>query len=910
MKAKLLFAICCWGTLFATTLAAQTDPPPGRFGRPAARDSIAIDSLSFALPDTLLEQIRYSKDALDEQVDYGAKDSMLLDVVGRKVYLWGEAYANYTTIALKADYIVLDWETSIVTAAGWPDESGKIGGKPEFKDREQEFRADSMRYNFQTRKGKVYDVTTQQNDVVVKGRSSKFITLAPLAGDTSGQQRNIIFSESALFTTCTADHPHFGIRSSKQKVIPNQLVVVGPSNVEIMGVPTPLWLPFGFFPMTSGRSTGLLFPSDYEYSPTWGFGLRDVGWFFPLGDNFNLAVLTNIYLKGRWGVTAASDYRKRYKYNGNLRVGYESILNENTLGELERSNSIIFNWSHRQDRSAHPSITIGGSINIQSNNYQQRVFNDAANVLQNQLNSNFSFTKVWQDKPLNFSAALSHSQNSATRAVNITFPNLQFLTQTLYPFRQKERAGQERWYETITLRYTADARTSFTTTDTTMFTREMFENGQYGMRQTATSGTSFKLFKYFNLNPQVDYGEVWYFNSLRRRFDPTPTVRTDTVFNADLTEFNVVTDTTRFGIVNDFRQFGFETFRNFSASMALNTQLFGTLQFRKGWLRGLRHVAKINTTLSYAPGVRDDLNYIRFTQFDTRFPDSLQQYSIFQGGIFGAPPQAVGQQLTIGYGINNIFEAKIRKDTVDRKIKLFDNLNVGGSYNIFADSLNWSPVSANGTARFFKGITTLSVLVRFDPYALGQTETGQFVRVNRFHFRETGQFLRFTDANFRFNTSIRVSNIRELFQGKEQEVIEDLRDRSQQRRQRTDDEDFLSLFENFGINHNFVIGWNTDPRTGETVFDLSLNSLNIQGSVDLTKNWRINIGNFGYDFKSKRTTYPSIGFSRDLHCWEMGMNSQPTRGTYSFFIQVKPGTMGFLKVPYQRNNADGARAFR
>ncbi len=911
MKAKLFFAIIfCWAFL-TLSVQAQTEPPTRRDTVPAGRSGRVVaprDSFSVERQDSLLANIRFSQDSLEAEVDYGSQDSMALDNVNQKVFLWGKAYANYKTISLKADYIVIDLENSIATASGLPDSTGRMAGLPEFADGDQEFQADSMRYNFQTRKGIVYDVTTLQNDVVVRGSRSKFVSGQQVPGDTT-RVNDVVYSEGAIFTTCTADHPHYGIRSNKQKVVPNKLVVVGPSNLEIMSVPTPLWLPFGFFPITKGRSTGLLFPSDYEYSPTWGFGLRDVGWFFPLGDHFNLAVRSNLYLKGRWGVTVSSDYRKRYKYNGAISLGYEKLIQEDAEGNLTRPTSFLFSWRHQQDRSAHPSISLGGSINLQSNNYRQRVFNDAQNVLgSQQLNSNFSFNKVWQDKPLSFSAAFSHSQNSLTRQVNLTFPNLQFLTQTLYPLKRKERSGQEKWYETVTLRYTADARTSFTTTDTTLFTQQMFENGQYGMRQTATSGTSFKLFQYFNLNPSVNYEEVWYFNTLRKEFDPTVEFEVDTIFNADRSDFTIDTTFTSYGQVNDFRRFGFESFRRFSSSMSLNTQLFGTLQFRKGWLRGLRHVAKISTSLNYAPGYSDDLDYIRFTKFDVRFPDSLQQYSIFQGGIYGAP-QLTGQQFSLGYSINNIFEAKIRKDTADQKIKLFDNLVVNGNYNFSADSLNWSPVSINGTARFFKGVTTFSTLIRFDPYALAADSRGNFQRIDRFYFNENGKFLRFSDANLRFNTSLTVAKIREIFQGTPEQYVENV-NQNQPRNQSEKPEDFLSLFENFSINHNFVMGWNTDPRTGKPVFDLSINSLNVQGSIALTPNWRINIGNFGYDFVRNDFSYPSLGFSRDLHCWEMGMNAQPTRGTYSFYIQVKPGTLGFIRLPYQRNNADAIRAFQ
>ncbi len=900
LKAILRFAFVFFTLFLAVSSAAQRAPFRTL---PTAGDTLprgGKDSLSFSLAD-----VKYSKDSLDAQVDYGAKDSMHYDIKNRRIHLYGDAFVNYTTISVKAGYIVFDWESNTAFAMAYPDSTGSIAGVPEFKNEDQVFNADSMRYNFKTQKGKVYDVTTTQSDVIVKGSQAKFVTFQQ---DTS--KTNIVYNENAIFTTCTHPEPHFGIRSNRQKVIPDKLVVVGPSNLEIMGVPTPVWLPFGFFPLSKGRQTGLLFPSDYEYSEQWGFGLRQVGWFFPLGDNFNLSLTTDIYLKGTFGVQATSQYRKRYKYNGSFNLGFDSRETENfETGKVSRSNAFRLEWSHNQDRSAHPSVIIGGRINIQTNNFQQRVFNDARNVLQNQLNSNFSFNKIWQDKPISFSASFNHSQNSRTEAINITFPNMQFQTQTLYPFKRKERTGREKWYETITLRYVGEAQNTFKATDSTFLTKKMFEDAQYGVRHSANSGTSFKLFKYFNLNPAIDYREVWYFNSLQREFDPTPTIKIDTIFNADSTEVRFESDTTAFGTVNDIRQFGFKSFRTFSASIGLNTNLFGTIQFRKGWLRGLRHVAKVGTSLSFAPSY---LNYIDSVQTDLRFPDQRQAYSIFRDGVYGQPPQS-GQQMSFNYGINNIFEAKIRarKDTVDRKIKLIDNLNINGSYNFSADSLKWSQISMNATARFFKGATTITSRVVFDPYILEEKVVGNnrsFVRVNKTAWREEGKLVRFQSAQFNLTTGLTVGKIRALFLGQEEAVVEDLRNQPQQNANK--EEDFLSLFENFSINHNFTFGWMPSNQTGKDTFMISYNSLNVQGNIQLTKNWRIGIGNFGYDFLLKDFSYPSISFSRDLHCWEMGMSWQPTRSVYSFFIQVKPGTLGFLRIPYQRNNVDGINAFR
>ncbi len=874
------------------TLAGQRIPlsdtiPPPQDTLPLLADSLLLNA----------DNILFSKDSLDAPVEYNSRDSMIFDLVEQKVHLYGEAVVTYTTITLKADYIVFDWKTSIVTAEGLPDSTGRMAGFPEFSEGEQSFNAKRLRYNFQTRKGMVYDVTSQQNDIIIHGERSKFIS--GVQTDSLAEAQDVIYSYNGLFTTCTAEHPHFGIKSKKLKIIPEKSVVVGPSHLEIQGIPTPLWLPFGFFPIPSGKQTGLLFPNDYEYSDQWGFGLRDVGWYFPLGEHLNLQLRSNIYLKGTWGVSATADYRKRYKYTGGLTINYDSRRSENAEGLVDRINSFGLTWRHSQDRAAHPSRTFGGSVNIQTNNNQRIIRNDAQSVLQTQLNSNLSYNKNWPGKPYSLSASFNHTQNALTRQMTISFPNVQFLTQALYPFKHKKRLGQERWYESIVLRYTGEASNRFNTTDTTLFSRQTLDDAQFGVRHSADAGTSFKVLKYFNLNPGVRYGEVWYLQTLNREF--IPGLQIDTIIEQGVERY----DTIRLGSIEQMRESGFAPFRTFSANLSLTTQIFGTLRFKGGFVRGLRHVIKPSVSLNYSPNyLNPRLGYFPSVQ-DSLDADLMRMYSIFEGGVYGGPPQS-GRQMGISYSLNNIFEAKIRgrKDTMDRKIKLFDNLIVGGSYNFAADSLKWSPISASGTARFFKGMTTFGMGATFDPYIID--ETGR--RINTTVWKARRQPFRFVQADFRFNTSMTIGKIRDMLRGKPDEVIEDLRTQRPQE-QEVKDEDFIGLFENFGINHNLVLGWRTD-QTGKTVFDIATNSLNVQGSIKLTQNWNINVGNFGYDFQRKGLSFPSFGFSRDLHCWDMGFNWQPTRGTYNFYIAVKPGTLEFLNIPYQRNNPISSQAFR
>jgi len=887
--------------LCSLQLLAQQTPPPSDTLPPSptdtlllpdslqqdtsARDTVPGDSLS------LRDRYRVSSDSLDARVNYEAKDSMYIDNLAKTIHLYREAKVTYKDISLKADHIVYSWETGLVTAEGWPDSSGQIVGKPLFNDGTQEFNAERMEYNVRSRKGVVYDVSTQYNQIYVRGRKSKFISEGEQA-DTSREARDVAYSQGAIFTTCTHENPHFGIRSGKQKVIPNKLVVVGPSNLEIMNVPTPLVLPFGFFPITKSRSSGLLFPRDYEYSDQWGFGLRDIGWFFPVSDYLNLSALFNIYLKGTFGAGVTGNYRKRYKYSGSFNIAFDSRRSEANDGTVLRNNSYILSVNHNQDPNAHPTNTFGGSINIQANRYQSTVNNDAQNVLENTLRSNFQFRKQWRDKPISMSIGLTHSQNTRSREVNINFPNFNFRTQNIFPF--KKAGGRERWYETVAITYNADVQNRFTATDTTLFSRKTLEDARFGARQQATLSNSFKLFKYLNFNPSINYTETWYLRTLERNLFTDITVVETPIFDDEGNLVEIVQDTIVNDSIGDRQATGFESWRAISMGASLNTQLFGTLPIGRG---GFRHTFKPSIGFSYSPDTNLD-RYQRSVATSSVDPIDSVAYSIFDGAIFGGPPGG-GTSARITYSFNNIFEAKYwsKKANEAKKLKLLDNIIINGSYNFAADSLQWSIVNMNGATRFFNGITSVRLNASFDPYITDE----QGRRINTTVWETRRRPLRFIAASATFNTSITLSKVKKAFftarEADEKEAENpSLRNTGQFN-------DLVSLLEGITVSHNLVMGW----MNGE--FGVQVNSINMRGNFRITDKWTINVGNFGYDFVNRGLTYPSVGFFRDLHCWEMGMNWQPNRGTYSFFIRVKPGPFEFLKLPYERNNADPLNAF-
>ncbi len=875
-----------------------------------------------------------SDDALDAEVEYDARDSMIMDYKNRLVYLYGGASIKYTTLLLKADHIVLNLDSSLATAMGWPDSTGEIAGTPEFQDGDQSFTARRMRYNFKSQKGMVYDALTSEGDLYVLGEKTKFIG----GGADSTNKDDVIYSNGAIITTCNHPIPHYGIRATKIKTVPNKVAVVGASNLELFGIPTPIWLPFGFYPVTPKNTAGpgLIFPKDFETSEALGFGLREVGYYFPVSDWADVSITGDIYFKGSWGLRLASNYVKKYKYRGNFRIGYSSRKIEPAdtyVPTIQKAFSIHI--SHNQDSKAHPYRRIGGSINIQSSGggvnsgYQSLTQNDARSVFTNSYSSNFSYSRTFPEKPYSLNVGFSHSQNTRNNQVTVNFPTVDFRVNRIYPFKSQKRVGDEKWFEKVSFQYSGNAKSTFFATDTTIFSKMTLDDAQFGLEHKMSTDMNFSLFKYINVTPSINYNETWFFKTKTKTLefdaDDTDFVQQDTTYSPDFPDDPIITsDTVNYGRQVSELIYGFVPFRDFSTSISMNTQLFATKEFRKGWLRGIRHIMKPTISYTYRPKTYAD-EYFRDVQKDIRDDNLLDTFSIFEGAIYSARLQNVETQ-AISFAINNIFEAKYysKKDSAEKKLKLFDNLYMNGSYNIAADSFQFSKVSVRGTTRFFKGITTFSFNANYDPYGL--KANGK--RSTEYYIKTDNKLLRFENLSLRFNTRFTVKKIKALFKKEsdkprpgnveeEQEEIQDGftletdftgRPAAKSERDFFDPQDsFLDLFDNFSIGHNFVV--NRVGQIGADTTVVGTHSINIQGSMQLAPNWRVRIGNIGYDFKSKRLTYPDIGFVRDLHCWELSFNWQPVRGTYSLYIGVKPGTLDFLKVPYRRNNVDGFGGF-
>ncbi|MEM6395207.1 MAG: putative LPS assembly protein LptD, partial [Bacteroidota bacterium] len=603
-------------------------------------------------------------------------------------------------------------------------------------------------------------------------------------------------------------------------------------------------------------------------------------------------------------------------------VRYDVLPFENTeTGQITKRNTFIFALTHQQDQAAHPTARFGGSINFQTSQAQNLIFNDTR-VQQNTTRSNFNFTKTITGAiPGTFTAGLSHDQNNQSRVINVDFPNINFQTQTIYPFRDNQ--GQEKWFEKFQFRYTGAARASFTGSDTTFFSRQTWDEAEYGIEQRINGGISFPVAQFFTVTPNFNYTEVSYGRRLLRQFDDSnqSSISADTLINQD---GGIELDTTDFGTILDEIERGVFGYRTFSASVRLETQAFGTIRFGEKFpIRGIRHVIKPSISLAYQPGYRDNDSYFDTFQ-DTTDLDNFIDYSPFDGQIFGAPP-FTEQQLGINYAFVNLFEAKVwsKKDSTERLVKLFNNLNVRGTYNFEADTENgefaWSPVQVSGNTRFFKGVTSLNLSATFDPYIrVSNGGSGRGTRINTFAFDDRGAILLLDNFSANFSTNMTVAKIRQLFQGAEEELVTDAQEEEERRFEEEnalfEETDLLSLFENFSIRHNFRFSFERfadgSGGTNDTLrFNNTINSLELRGSFQLSENWQANIGSIGYDFVSDRITYPFLNLRRDLHCWEMSFSWAPVRNTFMFNIAVKPGTFDFIKVPYRRNQADGGNLF-
>jgi hypothetical protein len=775
---------------------------------------------------------------------------------------------------------------------------------PDFKDGEQQFTATRLRYNFKTKKGIIYEARTQQEDLYVLGERAKFIGAE--TADTTRKARNTIYNKDAIITTCDHPKPHFGIRTKKLKVIQDKLVVTGLSNLEVGGIPTPIVIPFGFFPVTKTRKAGLIIPKDFDFRTQEGFGLEGLGWYQPISEHMDATVLFRAFTGGTWGVTAKSRYNYRYRNNGDFELRYNDRVVEDAMANKVSNKSFGLQWVHNQDAKAHPTRRFSGSVNIQTNRDAQRNQNDFGSVFTNTLSSNLSYAKTFPGKPYQYNIGLRHSQNTQTRQMDITLPSAQFNMQRIFPLKRKVQIGKERWYEKLSFTYTGKLDNSIRTADTLLFEKETLENARMGIQHQVTTDYVIKLFKYINLTPNVRYEENWYPYIVNKTLKDSVVLVYDTIRqNGEVVDILLNENQSKFGFVETTRNWGFYAFRTWNLGLSASTSLFFThkAKRKKTWYQGIRH--KVTPTLG--TGLAPDFTQQQDRYFKTYFTDlrpdkrDTTTYSIFEQAMYSQPTLSE-RKVSINYSLVNVLEFKYfsaKKDTVLKK-RIFDNLTFSGSFNPSNDSLRWSTIGTGGLFRLFKGVSNLTWSATFDPYIADSTGR----RINRTTLKERSTLVRTTQLGVQLNTGFQVKQIRELFSKKRNA------DAPAPSGPKLPKDDLWSMFDNFRVSHRISFARQLIPTgvgTARDTITIGAHSLDFSGSIPLSSKWSLDVDNISYNFNSKSLVYPSFGFTRDLHCWQLSFRWQPDRGTYEFFLGVKPGTLDFVKVPYRQTIFDVQR---
>ncbi len=814
---------------------------------------------------------------LDSKITYSAKDSMVFDIINQKIYLYGNSEVTYEKLNLKAERITLDIKNSVVQAKGSTDSTGKIIGKPKFEEGTNKFDADSMLYNFETRKGLISNVITQEGDGFIHGSAVK------------KTPKEEYYIADGKYTTCNnEEHPHFYIQAKKLKVIPEDKIITGPADLYILDIPTPLAVPFGFFPNKKGRKSGIIMPKPGN-SQNLGFSMKEGGYYWGINDKVDLALLGDVYSRGSYRLSAGSSYAIRYKYQGSVRLDYsvtKTGLKGDYINYREQKNYGI-HWRHQQDAKAHPTRTFNAEVNVVSNKFNAYNRINVEDIQQSSFNSNINYTKRFANTPWSFSAYASQSQSTQTKLVNLILPGATLNMNQINPLRRKNAVGTPKWYENIGLSYSTSTRNELKFADTAFkyLTRPdtLLNKLSTGLTHTASLGTNFKALKYFNIQPSVNYTENWHLKQVRKN---VTTVRN--VTNTQDSAYTITQDTTK----------GFYQSRAVNLAVSANTTLYGMYQFKRGNVQALRHVMRPSLSFNYIPVLHKNPFYQLGAIGAT--PAQTVYYDPYLGAYASANTSAINQG-NIRLALINNFEAKVKskKDSATggtRKVQVLDLLGVDAAYNIFADSLQLSNINLSARNVFFKIINVTSG-AQLDPYTYNDSTGG---RINKFQYSKNKQLTRLTSANlnvqFNLNSKSTVPN--------KPKVANDAE---------------LQMIQNNPYNYvDFTVPWNASVsynlnytetkrilyRTPPTipVSNNIVQSIQFRGDVNITPKWKVGVTT-GYDIKTKQFTYTNIDIYRDLHCWEMRFTVVPFGPQLGYFLNlnVKSGTLQDLKLSRRRS---------
>lgn len=841
------------------------------------KDSLSVSKKDSIKSDSL--KIKGIDNDFDAEVEYKADGKITINNSANKIFMYKNAQVKYKDIELTADYIELNRDSNLIHATGKPDSTGTIVGKPLFKQGDQEFEADAIRYNFLTKKGIVYGVVTEQEGGFIHSGKTK------LVNDSTYNMKD------GKYTTCDAEHPHFYLQMTKAKVLSNKKIVTGPAYLVVEDMPIYfLFIPFGFFPNSPKYSSGFLMPT-YGDEINRGFFLRDMGYYWAANDYFDVALRGDIFSKGSRGLKLHTNYRLRYKFSGGLDVNfYKNVFGDKGLPDYKIQNDFAITWNHSMDSKASPNQTFTASVNFSTSQYDQNNAYSTQNYLTNTKQSSVSYSKRWENSPFTMSANFRHSQNSRDTTINLSLPQLTFNVNRINPFKSKNATGREKWYQKIGMSYSFDMQNSINTKEYKLFSSNLTKDWQNGVKHSIPLSTSFKALKFITVSPSVNYNERWYTQQIRKAYDPVKKMVT-------------VSDTI-FGFTRDY---------DYSVSVGASTKIYGTYMPRnpKSNIKGIRHLMTPSLSFSLQPdfsnpgyGMYGNIEY-----FDEKGRPVSLRYPYHEGGIYGVASS--GRSGSIGFNLNNTVEMKMlnTNDTLSKekykKVKLLDQLTFSTSYNLAADSLNLSNINISARTKLAGVDVNMGAIM--DPYVF---ENGHLINV--FEFARSKKLARLTSANLSFGYSFKSASKEDkekqvqganagktLEKSPEQKIIDDARKNYPD----------IPEYAEFSLPWDFRFDYSLRySRPNPTVAPTINQTVEFNGNISLTKNWQIGFSS-GLDIQKMEVSFTQFNLFRDMHCFQMSLNVVPFgyRQSYSFTIRATAAMLQDLKLSKQDSFYDKQR---
>ncbi|HUQ67162.1 MAG TPA: putative LPS assembly protein LptD [Flavitalea sp.] len=830
-------------------------------------DTLHLKDSLVTVTDTL--NIKFSKDTLDAPIDYSASDSIVFMVPEKKIIMYSQGSVKKGDMDLAADSIAIDQETQLVTATFRKDTSGNIVGRPKMVQGGTTMESDVIKYNTKTQKGITQHTLTQQGEIFIQGQKVKKVS------------ENDFFAYRGEFTTCNLDTPHFAFVTKKMKLVNKKLAISGPIHPEFEGVPVPVYIPFGIFPISQGRHSGFLPPS-FTTSEQYGLGLQNMGYYKVFSDNFDLETRGDIYTYGGWTINMQPEYRVRYRYNGRMLITLQrtKILADDPKQDFTDTRTFRVNWSHTVDGKARPGTNFSANVNAGSTKFNRLTLGNPMRPYENMMNSSISYSKTWE--AFNLTASANHSQNNNTREIYVTLPNIGFTANTFYPLQNKEFTGSPKWYEKLGIGLNSSFGNQINFFDSAFTFSSIIDTMQWGAQHNVPIQLSLPAIGPLQISPGISYGNKMFSRQFIRKWNSAEQ-KVDTVINK-----------------------GFYTQHDLSFSISLSTALFGKFEKfgRNSKMRAIRHVIRPTVALSYKPDLTANDFYTdtltrdgrigRFSKYERSI------FSPFSGGMFGG----------LSFGIDNNLEAKFRtKDTVNaeggmKKVRLLDGFGLNGSYNLMADSFKLSNISMYVRSTLFEKIN-ITAGATIDPYQTG----GKYGENIDKYAWQGGKFKvgRITNGNLAISTSFKSKTKDEK---KPEDVVDqDLPPLTMQEQldqveyARQNPAEFADFNIPWSVNISYSLNFYSRMRRDYSGFETDINSnASIGGDFNLTPRWKMGVNSY-YDFKTSKIQMLTMFISREMHCWQMSINVTPVGIYRSFNITVSPksGILRDLRINRTRS---------